>query len=106
MASTTDLALHRIRVQLAHVAPDVLLRHRLYMQIPGGGVRVTYGDSGVVSDDLLVNGLDGFRVRLHPAHLQVSPVWFQIYSPSLSLCALRLWGFVVGLQELTRYPPR
>lgn len=102
MASTTDLALHRIRVQLAHVAPDVLLRHRFYMQIPGGGVRVTHGDSGVMSDDLLVNGLDGFRVRLHPAHLQVSPVWFQCRS----LCALRLLGFVVGLQELTRYPPR
>ena len=68
----THLALHRVRVQLTHVATSVLLRHRLDVQVPRGGVRVADSDSGVVSYHLLVDGLDGLCVCLHPAHLRES----------------------------------
>lgn len=67
----TDLTLHGIGVQLAHVAAAVLLGDCLNMQIPGCGVRVADAHSTIVCYHLLVNGLNGFRVRFHPAHLQV-----------------------------------
>lgn len=66
----THLTLHRVRVQLAHVAAAVLLLHRLDVQIPRELVRVGNTDSGIVGDDVLVNRLDRLRVGLHPADLE------------------------------------
>lgn len=72
----THLALHRIGVQLAHVTAPVVLRHRLHVQIPCVLVGMGDGYARIVRDDVLVNGLDGFGVRLHPADLQNGLVLF------------------------------
>lgn len=63
------LALHGIRVQLAHVAASVVLGHRLHVQIPRVCVRVRHADARIVRDDVLVNRLDRLGVRLDPADL-------------------------------------
>lgn len=64
------LALHWVGVDLAHVAASVLLLHAPDVQVPGAEVVVRNGHAGVVCDDVVVNGLDGLGVRLHPADLQ------------------------------------
>lgn len=64
------MTLHGIRIQLTHVAPSVLLFHRFYVQVPRELVRVTDRDPWIVCDDMLVDGLDGLRVRLDPTDLR------------------------------------
>lgn len=66
------LALHRIGVQLAHVAASVVLRHRFHVQIPRVLVGMRHGHPRIVRDNVLVYGLDRFCVRLHPADLRAS----------------------------------
>lgn len=69
----TYLTLHRIGVQLTHVAAPVVLRHRLDVQVPRVQVRMRDGDARVVRDDVLVDRLDRLCVRLHPADLRAIP---------------------------------
>jgi hypothetical protein len=64
------LALHRVSVDLAHVTAAVLLLHAPDVQVPGAEVVVRNCHPGVVRDDVVVDGLDGLGVRLHPADLQ------------------------------------
>lgn len=66
----TYLTLHRVSIYLAHVLAPVLLLHTLDVEVPGGVVAMGHGHAWVVSDHVLVDRLDGLRVRLHPAHLE------------------------------------
>lgn len=64
------MTLHWIRIQLTHVTASVLLLHRFDVQVPRELIRVTDADPGIVCDDVLMDGLDGFCVLLDPPDLR------------------------------------
>ena len=64
------LTLHGVRVHLAHVSATVLRLDLLYVQIPRELVRVADTDPGIMSDYVLMYGLDGLCVCLDPPHLE------------------------------------
>lgn len=66
----TNLTFHRIRVDLAHVLSPVLLLDVVDVQVPRGHVVVCDSYPRVVSDDVVVDRLDGLSVGLHPTHLR------------------------------------
>lgn len=64
------LAFHRIGVQLAHIAATIVLGNGFDVQIPCIGIGMRYADTWVMSNDMLVNGLNGFCIGLDPANLR------------------------------------
>ena len=65
------LALHGVRVDLAHVGPLILALHVADVEGPGVDVVVGDGEASVVRDDVLVDGQDRLGVRLDPRHLRI-----------------------------------
>lgn len=65
----TNLTLHRIRVDLAHVLAPILFLYILDVEVPSGVIVVRNRYSGVVCDRVVVNSLNRLGVSLHPAHL-------------------------------------
>lgn len=63
------LALHGIRVDLAHVNPAILPPSSANVQRPRVVVAVGYRQAGVVRDHVLVNRQDRLGVRFDPRHL-------------------------------------
>ena len=73
------LTLHGIRIDLTHVGSGVLFADVFDDQLPLAGPGVFHRDPRIVGHHRQVNGLNGFRVRLHPTHLhtqkhKLSPV--------------------------------
>ena len=69
MMYITCLVRHRVRVDLAHVLPAVLLLDLRDVQVEGGGEVARDGDAPVVRDDGVVHRLHRLRVGLHPRDL-------------------------------------
>lgn len=63
------LHLHGVGVHLAHVLSTVLPPDTAYVEGPRVEVVVCDGEPRVVSYNVLVNGEDGFGVRLNPRYL-------------------------------------
>lgn len=66
----SDLALHRIRVYLAHVPATVGLANLFDVQVPRTVVAVTDPDSVVLRNHVAVDGEDGLRVYSKPCDLR------------------------------------
>lgn len=85
------LTLHWIRIQLAHIAASIILGDGLDVQIPGVLIQVADRDSWIVRNDVLVYGLNGFRVGLQPAHLwkdRTAEITFAKYCVLRKTCAI------------------
>lgn len=65
------LTYHRVGVDLTHVLTAVFFLYVFYVQVPRRIVRVGYGHSRIVRDDVIVDGLDSFRVGFYPSNLKI-----------------------------------
>lgn len=61
------LTFHWVRVDLAHKEAFVFSLDVGYDQLPDSVTKMTDRHSGIVRDDVRVDSLNGFRVRLDPA---------------------------------------
>ncbi len=66
----SDLFLHLLGVELAHVAAAVALLHLPDLQLPDAVLLVVHVDARVVRDHALVQRQDRLVLRLQPTNLQ------------------------------------
>lgn len=69
---STDLAPHRIRINLTHVRAGVVRLNVSHVQLPCVMAVVSDGQAWVVRHHVRVNGQNRTRIRLYPGDLRVT----------------------------------
>lgn len=64
-------AAHRVRVHLTHVPASILLVHVPDVQKPRTVIIVGQRHSGILGDDVMMNGQNGLSVHSNPCHLRI-----------------------------------
>lgn len=71
-SSSTDLASHRIRINLTHVRAGVVRLNVSHVQLPCVMAVVSDGQTRIVRHHVSVNSQNRPRIRLYPGDLRVT----------------------------------
>lgn len=96
----SDLTLHGVRVDLAHIPSSVRLPYLLDMQIPSPVVRMTHPYPMVLGDHVTVYRQDSLRVDSQPGHLNRNTIFNQIKKSGLSC---KLYINIYRMEQTGKY---